>query len=169
MITAHDVAREIRNQLPDAGRVKVQKLLYYAQGYHLAIHREPLFDDEIQAWQYGPVVPSVYRADRYGQSSPIPAVALDDRQMASVQMATGRFGGLFATELIAMTHAEAPWIDAKRQGGLNTPLDQESIGKYFRGHKVLDWDDDGEPDEMPAVVADEFDDIVALDYDSIVS
>ena len=41
--------------------MKVQKLLYYAQSLHLALYDEPLFDDEIQAWRYGPVCPPAYR------------------------------------------------------------------------------------------------------------
>ena len=40
--------------------VKLQKLLYYQQGFHLACFGAPLFDEEIEAWMYGPVVPSVY-------------------------------------------------------------------------------------------------------------
>ena len=41
--------------------MKVQKLLYYSQSLHLALFCEPLFDEEIQAWRYGPVCPPAYR------------------------------------------------------------------------------------------------------------
>jgi uncharacterized phage-associated protein len=41
--------------------MKVQKLLYYAQSLHLALYDEPLFDEEIQAWRYGPVCPRAYK------------------------------------------------------------------------------------------------------------
>lgn len=40
--------------------LKLQKILYYVQGYFLAKFDRPLFPDEIQAWKFGPVVPSVY-------------------------------------------------------------------------------------------------------------
>ena len=40
--------------------LKLNKLLYYAQGEYLARTGKPLFDDEIQAWDYGPVVPVIY-------------------------------------------------------------------------------------------------------------
>jgi uncharacterized phage-associated protein len=46
----------------DMTNMKLQKLLYYAQGQYLAEHEEPLFDEDIEAWSHGPVVPSVYRA-----------------------------------------------------------------------------------------------------------
>ena len=37
--------------------MKLQKLLYYAHGLHLAVGRGPLFPEIIEAWTYGPVVP----------------------------------------------------------------------------------------------------------------
>lgn len=40
--------------------MKLQKMLYYQQGYHLAAFGTPLFDEDIEAWMYGPVVPCVY-------------------------------------------------------------------------------------------------------------
>lgn len=42
--------------------MKLQKLLYYQQGFHLAYFGTPLFNEDIVAWQYGPVVPEVYEA-----------------------------------------------------------------------------------------------------------
>lgn len=40
--------------------MKLQKMLYYQQGYHLALFDEPLFEDDLEAWMYGPAVPIVY-------------------------------------------------------------------------------------------------------------
>ena len=40
--------------------MRVNKLLYFAQGYCLAKYGKPLFTDRIEAWKKGPVVPSVY-------------------------------------------------------------------------------------------------------------
>ena len=40
--------------------LKLQKLLYYAQGHYLGDHAKPLFEDEIEAWVHGPVVRSIY-------------------------------------------------------------------------------------------------------------
>ena len=42
--------------------LKTQKLLYFAQGWHLGNYETPLFEDDIQAWKYGPVVYPVYKA-----------------------------------------------------------------------------------------------------------
>jgi uncharacterized phage-associated protein len=47
--------------------LKLQKLLYYAQGIHLAYNGTPLFKDIIKAWNYGPVVPGLYKSyKKYG-------------------------------------------------------------------------------------------------------
>jgi uncharacterized phage-associated protein len=44
----------------EPSNLKLQKLLYYAQGHHLALEDTPLFREAIQAWSHGPVVPDVY-------------------------------------------------------------------------------------------------------------
>ena len=49
--------------------LKLQKMMYYQQGFHLAYFGTPLFDEDIVAWQYGPVVPSVYK--EYNRLNPI--------------------------------------------------------------------------------------------------
>jgi uncharacterized phage-associated protein len=46
----------------DLTHLKIQKMLYFAQGWHLAYFDVPLFEDPIEAWKYGPVVRPVYRA-----------------------------------------------------------------------------------------------------------
>src|SRR5690606_17024633 len=61
----------------DAGdlisNLKLQKLVYYAQGFSLALLDEPLFEDEIEAWMHGPVVPALYREFKTHGSAGIPA------------------------------------------------------------------------------------------------
>lgn len=57
LIYSADMGRELMTNM------KLQKMLYYQQGFHLAYFNTPLFDDEIEAWMYGPVVPAMY--DRY--------------------------------------------------------------------------------------------------------
>ena len=42
--------------------MKLQKLLYYVQGFHIAVFNRPLFNEDIEAWMYGPVVPEIGRA-----------------------------------------------------------------------------------------------------------
>ncbi len=53
---ARDVAAAIRRRLPAVGARKLHKLLYYAQGHHLAAFGQQLFVQSISAWDMGPVV-----------------------------------------------------------------------------------------------------------------
>jgi uncharacterized phage-associated protein len=52
--------------------MKVQKLVYFAHGWNLAIHDQPLLNERIEAWKYGPVVPELYRELKEYGSKPIP-------------------------------------------------------------------------------------------------
>ncbi len=53
--------------------MKVQKLVYYAHGWCLALTDQPLIDEQIEAWKFGPVIPSLYRALRHYGNAPITA------------------------------------------------------------------------------------------------
>lgn len=61
---AMDIARYIVNKCVEDNRpvsnLQLQKILYYVQINFMRLLSEPAFDDEIEAWQYGPVVPEVY-------------------------------------------------------------------------------------------------------------
>ena len=70
---------------PEAGDImsnlKLQKLVYYAQGYHLALFNKEFFSDEIEAWEHGPVVPQLYHCyKQYGSG----AIAIPENIDSSV-------------------------------------------------------------------------------------
>lgn len=109
-VSAHDVARELRRRLPDAGVVKVHKLLYYAQGWHLALAGEPLFEERIEAWANGPVVASLWSDEKHGHSAPEPR-DLRGEQLATIEYVLARYGGSTGKDLIRTTHDEDPWRD----------------------------------------------------------
>ena len=75
------IANEILNIAQDRGasvsHMKLHKLLYYAHGWHLAIQKRPLLDERIEAWKFGPVVPSVYHEFKGVGSGVIESRALD--------------------------------------------------------------------------------------------
>ncbi len=100
--------------------MKVQKLLYYAQSLHLALYDEPLFDEVIQAWRYGPVCPPAYRyySDFEAKQLPIPSQEFwnefpsDKKEL--LEEIWEYFGGYHAYRLSGMTHLEFPWKKARK-------------------------------------------------------
>ena len=100
--------------------MKVQKLLYYSQSIHLALSDQPLFDQEIQAWRYGPVCPPAYRfySDFEAKQLPIPSaevlLELPNDKKAVLAEVWEYFGGYHAYRLSDMTHLEFPWRKARK-------------------------------------------------------
>jgi uncharacterized phage-associated protein len=99
--------------------LKLQKLLYYAQGWNLALRNEPLFKDAIEAWIHGPVVASVYGQFKSFRWNPITKeVARPQvKESAFLDEILEKYGRFTALDLERMTHTEAPWIEAR--GGLS--------------------------------------------------
>lgn len=120
---AKDLAKWFINRVDrDAGdditHLKLQKLLYYAQAWHLANYDKPLFDEDMQAWAHGPVVPSVWHSykDRgWHQLDPEMPPVLASGIKDYLEIVFDRYGGFTAKKLEEITHAEAPWKEARGQ------------------------------------------------------
>jgi Uncharacterized phage-associated protein len=123
--------------------LKLQKLVYYAQGYHLAVFGEALFADSIEAWVHGPVCPVLYNTYRFYGYSEIPAPKgipnIPDNAKVIIDMAWDVFGQYEGPDLERFTHQEEPWIRAREGLQLNQNTNKEIditiIKTYFR--KVL--------------------------------
>lgn len=117
----------------DVSPMKLQKLVYYAHGWHLALTGNPLIPETVQAWQYGPVVESLYHdVKNWGADSitkPINETVFDAEglRMFSPQVEdpaiihllnqiVNIYGGFTALELSNMTHMpDTPWAAIKSQ------------------------------------------------------
>lgn len=141
-ISAHDVARELRSRL--GGRLggwKLHKLLYYCQGWHLALTESPMFRERIEAWDQGPVVASLWRAEKYGDHHPTPQ-ELTESMRATVDLVLSRYGQKSGPELVDLTHKESPWIVARDLKGQNAELRPTTLARFFSvsalAERVLD-------------------------------
>ncbi|SNR92286.1 Uncharacterized phage-associated protein [Actinoplanes regularis] len=115
--TAHDVAAYILSVRGPMSAMKLQKLLYYSQAWHLVWDEHPLFAEPIEAWANGPVVPAVYAEHRsqfivadWAHGDP---GSLTAAEQETVDVVLDFYGGLDARKLSHLTHAEAPWQDAR--------------------------------------------------------
>jgi uncharacterized phage-associated protein len=114
-----DVAKYILTQTGEMTAMKLQKLIYYSQAWSLVWDETPLFDEEIQAWANGPVVPLLYGYHR-GHLKVSPALfehgdieALTLNQQDSVNKVLEALQDKSGHWLSELTHLEAPWKDAR--------------------------------------------------------
>lgn len=117
MATAHDVAAYILRHSGPVSAMKLEKLVYYCQAWSLVWDDRPLFDDEIQAWANGPVVPVLYEKHRgkfsvesWPDGDPD---ALDETAVETVDQVLDAYKPHNAQFLSDLTHREAPWRDAR--------------------------------------------------------
>jgi uncharacterized phage-associated protein len=122
--------------------LRLQKLLYYCQGWGLALLGRPLFRQQIEAWTNGPVVSDVYaqfKGSRNGitpERAGEPTATLPATEAALVEMVWRQYACYTPVRLIDMTHAEPPWREAR--GTLppkehsSAPLSLTTMRDYFR-------------------------------------
>lgn len=102
----------------DMSNLKLQKLCYYAQGLITAMRGQRLFQEEMSAWDHGPVVPSLYHKYKGNGSQPIPVVTnfdadqIDPSDREALDDIFEYYGQYSPWRLRNMTHEEKPWIDA---------------------------------------------------------
>ena len=115
--------------------LKLQKLLYYFQGFHLAALGPPLFSDSIEAWELGPVVRCIWdKYKAYGSSAiAAPATlnlsAFRGEQISLMGEVYRVYGGFTAWRLSQMTHKEMPWVKAREN---HRPIDHGDMKKHFK-------------------------------------
>ena len=122
----------------DLTNMKINKLLYFAQGHYLKKYGTPLFVDRIEAWEHGPVVPEVYFAYKgYGDQ---PIKSYDENMIADVtpeaeEVMYGvarEYGRYTASALRNMTHiVGSPWSQVYRVGHIRSEIPMSMIQGYF--------------------------------------
>jgi uncharacterized phage-associated protein len=119
---ANEIVRQCHQQSFSVSNLKLQKLLYFVQAYALAEFDEPAFDDRIEAWEYGPVVPNVYQFFKIYGPNPIPLkhyfsdIDKPERELLTENILTAissiltQLGKVNAFSLVDLSHEEgSPW------------------------------------------------------------
>lgn len=113
--------------------LKLQKLLYFAQGFHLAAFGDALFDEDMIAWTYGPVVPEVYdvykkdREHAINTEGIIDNVVLSPQESALFDKVYFEYSRFSAVALMNMTHTKGPWKNHK----VGEVLPKDEIRDFF--------------------------------------
>ncbi|AXU28781.1 TPA: DUF4065 domain-containing protein [Clostridioides difficile] len=119
--------------------LKLQKILYYIQGRYVARYGEPLFDDIIEAWDYGPVVPEVYFSyNDYGNRA-ILGEELDDINVIDesdrefINEITKPMIKKDVWKIVKQTHSEDPWKYSYAIGR-NEEISIWDMEEWFKEH-----------------------------------
>ena len=124
--------------------LKLQKILYYAQGYHLAMFDIELFEEDFQAWAHGPANLEIYNEYKeYGYSAidapkgDVPL--LDDGLIDFLYRIWNTYGIFDGKYLEQLTHQETPWIEARgdcKEGEPCTNVISKDTMKAFFKNKI---------------------------------
>ena len=134
-------SQKIDSGLRDISHLKLQKLLYYCQAFHLAMKGCPLFEEEVIAWPYGPVVLEVYHQYKgFGSSILSPSESDEDEPILEgaeeksyhvISAVLEAYGRVSAMGLVEKTHNEKPWQEAFEKGK-GTVISKEAMKDYYK-------------------------------------
>jgi len=139
--------------------MKIQKLVYFGHGWHLALKDQPLIKERIEAWEYGPVIPPLYGQFKKFGNGPITERALkveyealkfsykapsiesqsDEKTNEFTKSLLDRiwevYGNFTAIQLSNLTHEDgSPWAItiAKNPGQKHLVIDDDLIKADFK-------------------------------------
>lgn len=120
MAKATTVAAYILKQKGPMSAMKLQKLVFYAQAWALVWDEKPLFNERVEAWANGPVVPELYRihAGKFELKSSdfisLPGEGLEENERGTIDAVIAAYGDMTAQSLSDRTHSESPWERARK-------------------------------------------------------
>lgn len=131
--------------------MQVIKLVYFAHGWNLGIYDKPLIDDEVEAWDYGPVIRAVYDAFKRFGNQPITELAIsrhfldedraektiesrfDNEEISLLDKVWDVYGSIKGFQLSAITHRDdSPWHSIYKEYGRTSVIPDSVIGEYFK-------------------------------------
>lgn len=156
--SAAAVANEFLHLARRAGKeitpLKLQKLVYFAHGWNLALFDRPLLGETVQAWQYGPVISSLYETFKHFGAHPIHGMAdvvtqdgylpaslereaATEQELDDATAVIGRvweqYGRFTASQLTNLTHSpDSPWSLVPSKQTPERPIPDSLIAEYFR-------------------------------------
>lgn len=109
--------------------LKLQKLVFYCQAWSMVWDDEPLFDEDFEAWVNGPVVVSLLHSLQGFYSCPreiegAEVSHLTDNQKDTIDHVLKYYGDFTSSQLVELTHREAPWKNAREGLGEYTPCNR---------------------------------------------
>lgn len=148
---SHYIIRYSNERDYGVSNLKLQKLLYFVQAFFLINDHLPCFAEQIEAWDFGPVVPEIFEEyERYGGLD-IPAITyhvrfaenlwdseriyydnsvITDKDKEMIRAVVDEFASFSATELVKLTLLQDPWINAYASA-CKMEIKPDAIKEYF--------------------------------------
>lgn len=123
------------------------KLVFLAHGWMLAIHDRILIDEPVEAWRYGPVIPSLYQEIKHFKDGPVSKKALernfkplDEKELDIISQTYDIYGKFSGTQLSTLTHEPgSPWeIAIKKRVNV---IDDDHIRQYYKKELISGFTD----------------------------
>lgn len=116
--------------------LKLQKILYYAQGWYMAYNNVPLFDEDFEAWEHGPAnrdLYNTYKSYGYGIiNEPEKKPDIDSETSKFLNRVWNTYGIYDGKYLEEMTHNEIPWKKTVEEKGYNKIIEKKLIKSFFK-------------------------------------
>jgi uncharacterized phage-associated protein len=133
MAKVFDVADYILNSFGEMTAMKLQKIVYYCQAWHLAWTEQPLFEEKIEAWRNGPVVPALFELHKgqfklqagFFRKKRKKDYSLSDEEKDVINRVIRYYGSRDPHWLSQLTHMESPWKTARARS-VNSEDDRSS-------------------------------------------
>lgn len=140
--TAVEILNYIRTNHATMGKMQRQKLLYYAQAWHLTWNGSPLFMEKVEAWDMGPVVRDAWKVDPAGGTWPAPrpeaSAEIPSDARATLEAVIAYYGTMNGTQLSELTHSEYPWKNAYETSNMFNKGQKEIRPATMRGFYALE-------------------------------
>jgi uncharacterized phage-associated protein len=118
------------------------KLCYIAHGFSLAINKRPLLGESVEAWKYGPVIPSLYRRLKKYGSAPVteqvphghfrPSERLDGDDQQLIDLVFQKYGHFNGIQLSHLTHRPGtPWAETYEPNSYGADIDDAVIRTHY--------------------------------------
>lgn len=137
---ANEFLRLARSNNDSLTPMQVLKLVYIAHGWMLGLYGRPLIDDQIQAWQYGPVIPALYNELRGYKGQPVTKPisvwfpeTLEPESQNMVEQVYKIYGHRTGPDLSMLTHAPGtPWHLTYKPGVFGSVISTDLIEDHYR-------------------------------------
>lgn len=128
------------------------KLTYIAHGWMLGLVGRPLLDEDVEAWRYGPVVPSLYHAVKHYGNQPVEnihaglglrRIEFDEDEKSIMDQVIDIYGKFSGVKLSSMTHQRGtPWDVTWSRFGKNAVISNDLIEEFYQEKAAKDDDAD---------------------------